>query len=91
MYAQEQHVDAPRTVEALRFTVQQYLRMRGPARTENNLAPQQRQQPVLAGQQNQIPAAAPQRLIFSNLHSSLRLTDSNHNKHISTVVTNRIL
>ena len=35
MYAQEQHVDAPRTVEALRFTVQQYLRMRGPARAEN--------------------------------------------------------
>ena len=29
MYAQEQYVEAPPTVEALRFTVQQYLRMRG--------------------------------------------------------------
>ena len=29
MYAPEQYVEAPPTVEALRFTVQQYLRMRG--------------------------------------------------------------
>ena len=35
MYAQEQYVETPPTVEALQFTVQQYLRMRGPARSEN--------------------------------------------------------
>ena len=35
MYAPEQYVEAPPTVEALRFTVQQYLRMRGSARSNN--------------------------------------------------------
>ena len=60
MYAQEQYVDTPPTVEALRFTVQQYLHMRGPIRSENYPAPQQQQQPLLARQQNPILAAAPQ-------------------------------
>ena len=62
MYAQEQYVDTPPTVEALRFTVQQYLRMRGSARLENYPAPQQQQQqpPVAANQQNQMQAPAPQ-------------------------------
>ena len=60
MYAQEQYVDTPPTVEALRFTVQQYLHMRGPIRTENYPAPQQHQEPLLASHQNPIPAAAPQ-------------------------------
>ena len=58
MYAQKQYVDTPPTVEALRFTVQQYLHMRGPIRSENYPAPQQ--QPLPASQQNPIPAAAPQ-------------------------------
>ena len=58
MYAQEQYVDTPPTVEALRFTVQQYLHMRGSIRSENYPAPQQK--PLLASQQNPIPAAAPQ-------------------------------
>ena len=60
MYAQEQYVDTPPTVEALRFTVQQYLHMRGPIHSENYPAPQQQQQPLLARQQNPILAAAPQ-------------------------------
>ena len=61
MYAQEQYVDTPPTVEALRFTVQQYLRMRGSARLENYPAPQQQQHPpVAANQQNQMQAPAPQ-------------------------------
>ena len=60
MYAQEQYVDTPLTVEALRFTVQQYLHMRGPIRSENYPAPQQHQEPLLASHQNPIPAAAPQ-------------------------------
>ena len=62
MYAQEPFADTPPTVEALRFTVQQYSRMRGLTRVEKYPAPQQQQQAVLAGQQNQIPAAAPQAL-----------------------------
>ena len=62
MYAQEQYVDTPPTVEALRFTVQQYLRMRVSARLENYPAPQQQQQqpPVAANQQSQMQAPAPQ-------------------------------
>ena len=61
LYAQEQYVDTPPTVEALRFTVQQYLCMRGSARLENYPAPQQQQQPpVAANQQNQMQAPAPQ-------------------------------
>ena len=61
MYAQEQYVDTPPTVEALRFTVQQYLRMRGSTRSENYPAPQQQQQPPVAtNPQNQAQAQAPQ-------------------------------
>ena len=60
MYAQEQYVDTPPTVEALRFTVQQYLRMRGSTRSENYPAPQQQQPPVAANPQNQAQAQAPQ-------------------------------
>ena len=58
MYVQEQYVEAPPTVEALRFTVQQYLRMRGAPRSENYpVPPQQQQQPAPANQQNQAAAA----------------------------------
>ena len=59
MSAQEQYVDTPPTVEALRLTVQQYLRMRGAARSENYPAPQQQQQqqpPAAVNQQNQAQA-----------------------------------
>ena len=35
IYAQEKYVDEPSTVDALRFTVQQYMRMRGSARTDH--------------------------------------------------------
>ena len=60
MYAQEKYVDTSPTVEALQFTVQHYLRMRDPTRSERYRAPQQQQQTLLAGQQNPIQAAAPQ-------------------------------
>ena len=62
MYAQEQYVDTPPTVEALRFTVQQYLRMRVSARSETFPSPlqQQLQQPASGNQQNQIQAPVAQ-------------------------------
>ena len=61
MYALEQYVDTPPTVEALRFTVQQYLRMRGSARSETYPAPlQQEQQDAPTNQRNQIQSPAPQ-------------------------------
>ena len=57
MYAPEQYVEAPPTVEALRFTVQQYLRMRGSARSDNYpMIPPPQQQANLP-QPNQSPAA----------------------------------
>ena len=56
MYAPEQYVEASPTVEALRFTVQQYLRMRGSSRPENyQMAPQQPQ----PNQQPKLPLAVP--------------------------------
>ena len=57
MYAPEQYVEAPPTMEALRFTVQQYLRMRGSARSDNYpMIPPPQQQANLP-QPNQSPAA----------------------------------
>ena len=35
MYAQEQYVEEPPPMEALKFTVQQHLRMRGTSRTDH--------------------------------------------------------
>ena len=58
MYAPEQYVEAPPTVEALRFTVQQYLRMRGSSRSDNYpMVPPEPQQPNQVP--NQSPAAPP--------------------------------
>ena len=58
-YAPEQFVEAPPTVEALRFTVQQYLRMRGSSRSDIYpkvpTPPPQQPNQVL----NQSPAAPP--------------------------------
>ena len=60
MYAQEQYVEAPPTVEALRFTVQQYLRMRGSNRSDNYQMPQpQHPQPQQPNQQPKLPQAIP--------------------------------
>ena len=60
MYAPEQYVEAPPTVEALRFTVKQYLRMHGSFRPDNYpIACQQHQQPAQANHQNQALAAPP--------------------------------
>ena len=60
MYAQEQYVEAPPTVEALRFTVQQYLRMRSSNRPENyQMAPPQQPQPPQPNQQPKLPQAIP--------------------------------
>ena len=60
VYAQGQYLETPPTVEALRFTLQQYLHMRGRIRSENYPAPQQQQQSLLANQQHSIPAVAAQ-------------------------------
>ena len=57
MYAQEQYVETPPTVEALRFTVQHYLHLRRPICSENYPVPQH--QPLLARQQTPVVAAAP--------------------------------
>ena len=60
MYAPEQYVEAPPTVEALCFIVQQYLRMRGSSRPDNyQMAPPQQQQPPQPNQQPNLPAAIP--------------------------------
>ena len=60
MYAQEQYVETPPTVEALRFTVQQYLRMRGSSRPENyQMAPPQQPQPPQPNLHTKLPPAIP--------------------------------
>ena len=57
MYAPEHYMEAPPTVEALRFTFQQYMRVRGSSRLNNYpKAPPQQPQPK---QQNQTPAPPP--------------------------------
>ena len=58
MYAQEQYVEAPPTV--LRFTVQQYLRMRGSNRSDNyQMVQPQHPQPQQPNQQPKLPQAIP--------------------------------
>ena len=53
MYAPEQNVEAPPIVEALRFTFQQYLRMRGSSRSDNyQMTPPQQQQPPQPNNRN---------------------------------------
>ena len=47
MFAQEQYVEEPPTVDARGYTVQHYLRMRGSARTEHYPAATQQQAPPL--------------------------------------------
>ena len=92
MYAQEQYVETPPTVEALRFTVQQYLRMRGPTRSENYPAPQQQlQNPVLVNPQNPTPAAAAPVPNAQNLHNSQWLIDNNRPERALIAVTHHTL
>ena len=45
MFGQEKYVEEPPTVEALRFTVPQYLRMRGSARSDHYQAALQQPAP----------------------------------------------
>ena len=60
MYAPEQYVEAPPTVKALRFTVQQNLHMRGSSRPDNyQMAPPQQQQPPQPNLQPKLPPAVP--------------------------------
>ena len=60
MYAQEQYVETTPTVEALRFTVHYYLRMRGSNRPENyQMAQPQQPQPPPPNQQPKLPPAIP--------------------------------
>ena len=59
MYAPEQYVETPPTVEGLRFTVQQNLRTRGSSRPDNyQMAPPQ-QQPPQPNLQPKLPPAIP--------------------------------
>ena len=63
MYGQEKYVEESPTVEALRFPVQQYLRMRGSASTDHyQAAPQQqgpsKNQPNQASQLSAPPLAS---------------------------------
>ena len=78
MYAPEQYVEAPPTVEALRFTVQQYLRMRGSARSDNYpMIPPPQQQANLP-QPNQSPAAPlPAQKMQQQQPPNLRHTNNN--------------
>ena len=60
MYAQEQYVETPPTVEALLFTVQQYWRMRGSNRKEiYQMAQPEQPQPPQPNQQPKLPQAIP--------------------------------
>ena len=60
MYAPGQYVEAPPTVNALRFTVQQYLRMRGSSRADNHqMNHPEQQQPPQPNQQPKLPLAIP--------------------------------
>ena len=93
MYAPEQYVEAHPTVEALRFTVQQYLRMRGSPRPENyQVAPQQPQ----PNQQPKLPLAVPFRSNSlnhpSNNHrpNKLRHIGNNPKEHVLTVATHHL-
>ena len=87
MYAPEKYVEAPPTVEVLRFTVQHYLRMRGSSRSDNYpMVPPQPQQP------NQVPSKSPaapppaQNLQQAPLSSQQHI-DSNLKEHVSIAVT----
>ena len=93
MYAPEQYVEAHPTVEALRFTVQQYLRMRGSPRPENyQVAPQQPQ----PNQQPKLPLTVPFRSNSlnhpSNNHrpNKLRHIGNNPKEHVLTVATHHL-
>ena len=89
MYAPEQYVEAPPTVEALRFTVQQYLRLRGSSRPENyQMAPQQPQQPPQPNQQPKLPFAVPVQKPPLQQPASYR---NNFKERGSTVVTHHTL
>ena len=89
LYAPEQYVEAPPTVEALRFTVQQYLRMRSSTRSHNYpMVPPPPQQP------NQVPdqsPAAPRQRNSYNKHplSNQQHSDSNIKEHVSIAATHR--
>ena len=94
MYAPEQYVEVPPTVDALRFTVQHYLRMRGSSRSDNYpMVPPQQQQPQHPNRQpNKSPAAPRLRKTCNNRHlSSQRLIDSNLKEHVSIAATHHTL
>ena len=102
IFAPEQYVEAPPTVEALRFTVQQNLRMRGSSRSFNYpMAPPQHQQ-ANHPQPNHSPAAPPPAQNCNNSHhhnlpptinnlNRERPTDSNPRGRASTVAIHHTL
>ena len=79
MYAQEQYVEAPPTVEALRFTVQQYL-----PPNLNNLSLNNRINNRNCPRQFHHQCRNPNKF---HLHNNRHPTDHNPNEHASTVGT----
>ena len=85
MYSPEQYLEAPPTVEALRFTVQQYLRMRGSSRSDNNSSLHN-----LTSNRTCLRRLPSQRKMYNNRRlNSQRLMDSNLREPASIAATHR--
>ena len=89
MYAQEKYVDTSPTVEALRFTVQQYFCMRDPTLREISSPLSSSNNLYLQVNKTRYRQRLPKRLMFSNIRRNLRLTLSNRSEHVLPVVTHR--
>ena len=93
MYAQEQYVDTPPTVEALRFTVQQYCACVVQPVWKIILHHSNNNNSRLSQQTNKTRCRhrPRKRLLPSTSHNNLRLSDNNRSEHASTAETPRIL
>ena len=91
MYAQGKYVEEPPTVEALRFTELQYLRMRGSTCIDHFLSFQQLLAP-LQNQPNQVQqAVAPPWIPNAQQYPrNLWPIDNRHSERVSTAVTHHI-
>ena len=91
MDAQEKYVEEPPTVEALTFTVQQYLCMRGSARTDHFLTAQQPPAPP-QNQSNQVqqPVAPPLVPNAQQVPRNHWIIDTNPSERVSIAVTHTI-
>ena len=78
MYAQEKYVEEPPTVDALRFAVQQYLRMRDSARTDHyGAALQETSSSAKSTKSSSITALLRRNLTHNGYIRSLWLIDNN--------------